>query len=53
MDRVKRVVRYIWFRRKYLKIQIQIRNSRVKSLLNSNIELNLIKKKAQLSCLTY
>ena len=44
MDRVKRAAKYIWFCHKYLGMKIQIRNSKVKSLLDSGIEFNLIKK---------
>ena len=42
IDQVKSVTRYIRFHHRCLKAKVQIGNSRVKSLLNSSLELNLI-----------
>jgi len=44
VDRVKRAGGYIWFCCKCLKVEIYIRNSRVRNLLDFGVELNLIKE---------
>ena len=44
VDQVESAAGYVWFRRRCLKAEVQIGNSRVRSLLDSSSELNLIRE---------
>ena len=44
INQVESTARYFRFRRRYPKAEVQIRNGRVRSLLNSSSELNLIRE---------
>ena len=45
VDQVESVARYIWFRYRCLKVEVQIGNSRVRSLLDSGLKLNFIRER--------
>ena len=44
MDQVELVAGYFWFCRRCLKAEVQIGNGKVRSLLDSGSELNLIRE---------